>query len=47
MNRKIEVLKVIMWIIGMALIIWKAGFITLLGIFLLMWSNNADYVKKD
>jgi hypothetical protein len=46
MKLKTKVFKFITVTLGISLIIWKAGFITLLGIFLLMWANNADYAKK-
>jgi len=46
-KRITTIAKLIIATIGLGLIIWKASWIIALGIFLLMWSNNMDYQKRE
>jgi hypothetical protein len=40
-------LKYTIAVIGLGLIIWKTSILVATGIYLLMWSNNIDYVKRE
>jgi len=39
--------QLIMAMVGIGLLLYSAGGLATLGIFLLIWANNIDYVKKD
>lgn len=41
-NTKLERTGMVIGFIGMGLIIWKAGWVVALGIFLALWGNNVE-----
>jgi len=46
-KKTLKNLKYTIAVIGLGLIILKTSTLVAIGIFLLMWSNNIDYVKRE